>query len=72
MEIENCNFQYVFLISIVSVIHEAKFIEFATHLVECHLEGTVSQIVYLGPSFYFMKCRMLQKMVKSFPFFYIK
>ena len=28
-------------------------------VVESHLEGTVSQILYLGPSFYEMKCRKL-------------
>ena len=38
-------------------IDEAKFIKFGTLLVGCHLEGTMSQIFYLGPSFYFMKSR---------------
>ena len=28
-------------------------------VVESYSEGTVSQILYLGPSFYFMKCRKL-------------
>ena len=28
-------------------------------VVESHSEGTMSQILYLGPSFYFMKCRKL-------------
>ena len=28
-------------------------------VVESHSEGTVSQIFYLGPSFYFMKSRKL-------------
>ena len=27
------------------------------HIVHIHLEGTVSQIFYLGHSFYFMKSR---------------
>ena len=31
----------------------------AGHVIEVHLEGTVSQIFYLGPSFYFMKSRKL-------------
>ena len=31
----------------------------AGHVVKVHLEGTVSQIFYLGPSFYFMKSRKL-------------
>ena len=29
------------------------------HVVHIHLEGTVSQICYLGHSFYFMKSRKL-------------
>ena len=28
-------------------------------VVKVHLEGTVSHILYLGPSFYFMKSRKL-------------
>ena len=28
-------------------------------LVENHSEGTVSQIFYLGPCYFFMKCRKL-------------
>ena len=28
-------------------------------VVDTHSEGTVSQNFYLGPSFYFMKCRKL-------------
>ena len=33
--------------------------KFCTHVVEGHLEGTVSQIFYLGLSLYFMKSRKL-------------
>ena len=33
--------------------------KFVTLVVGCHSEGTVSQIFYLGPSFYFMKSRNL-------------
>ena len=56
-EFRNFNFSYIFLNLIISVIYEAKFTEFDTHVVEGHLEGTVSQILYLGPSFNFMKSR---------------
>ena len=28
--------------------------KFCLHVLQTHLEGTVSQIFYLGPSFYFM------------------
>ena len=37
----------------------AKFTKFGTHVVQSNSEGTVSQIFYLGPSFYFMKSRKL-------------
>ena len=30
-------------------------VKFGIHVHECHLEGSVSQILYLGPSFYFMQ-----------------
>ena len=33
--------------------------KFVTFVVGCHSEGTVSQIFYLGSSFYFMKSRNL-------------
>ena len=31
----------------------------AGHVVKVHLEATLSQLFYLGPSFYFMKSRKL-------------
>ena len=36
---------------------QAKFTKFGIPVVQGNLEGTVSQILYLGPSFYFMKSR---------------
>ena len=38
------------------------------------MEGTVSQIFILGPSFNFMNSRkiIMEKVMKIFPFFYIK
>ena len=35
------------------------------HVDECYLEGTMSQIFYLGPSFYFMQSR--KKSFKNCP-----
>ena len=47
---------------------------FHIHVINIHLEGTVSQILYIGPSFYFMKSRKnnKEKIIKIFPFFEIK
>ena len=58
-EFRNCNFSYIFLNWIISVIYEPKFTKFDTHVVEGHLEGTVSQIFFLGPGFNFMTSRKL-------------
>ena len=46
---------------IISVIYGAKFLKCDTHVVGGHLEGTRSQIFYLGPSF------MISR-TKCFPF----
>ena len=59
LEFKNCNFQYIFLNWIISVIHEAKVTKFGTHVVKDHSEGTVSQILDLGLSFDFIKSRKL-------------
>ena len=32
-----------------------KVLKFGLHNHGCHSEGSVSQIIYLGPSFYFMQ-----------------
>ena len=53
-EFKNCNFQIFFLNWIFSVIYGANLTKFGTCVVEGHLEGTVSQIFYLSPSFHFM------------------
>ena len=69
-EIQNCNFQHIFLNWNISINNGANFIKFGTLVVRGHLEGTVSQIFYLGPSFYFMKSRKLGcKNIKIFPVF---
>ena len=68
-----CNFQSIFQIGFSSVIQGAKFTKFGTHLVEGHLERTVSQIFYFGLGFHFMKCNKFScKKMVNFPFFDIK
>ena len=47
---KNCNFPKISFSSIISVIYGAEFTRFRTLLFEGHLEETVSQILYLGPS----------------------
>ena len=59
LEYKNCNFQYIVLNLIISVIHRAKITKFDTHVVEDNSEGTVSQIFDLGLSFHFMQSRKL-------------
>ena len=58
-EFGNCNFHYFFLNWDISVKNKAKRIKIGGHVVHIHLEGTVSQIFYLGHSFYFMQSRKL-------------
>ena len=58
-EFKNFNFQYIVLKWIISVIYGPKITKFGIHVVEDYSEGTMSQIFYLGPGFYFMKSRNL-------------
>ena len=50
--IQNFKFSTDFFNWIISVIYGAKFTNFRTCIAEGHSEGTVSQIFYLGPSYY--------------------
>ena len=59
LEYKNCNFQYIILNLIISVIHGANVTKFGTHVVGIHSKGTVSQIFDLGLSFHFMQSRKL-------------
>ena len=34
---------------------QCTYLKFGIHILECQLEGRVSQIFYLGPSFFFMQ-----------------
>ena len=63
LEYKNCNFQYMFLSLIISVIHGAKITKLGTHVVEDYSEGTLSQIFVLGLSFYFMQSRKLSSKI---------
>ena len=70
-EFRNCNFSYIFLNWNISVIIGVKSIKLGTLVVNAHSEGTVSQIFYLGLSFYFMKsgkfsCKKWQKVSRFF------
>ena len=56
---ENLIFFIYFLNKDVSVNIPWKFLRFEIHKHEGHLEGTVSQIFYVGFSFYFMRSRKL-------------
>ena len=58
-KLKKCNFPSIFLNYIISVIYEGKFTKLGTHLVEGHLEGTVSRIFNLGLGIYFMMSRKL-------------
>ena len=53
-EFKSCNFPYILLNWLISVNYEANITKFGTCIVEGHSEGTVSQMVYLVLSFYFM------------------
>ena len=56
-EFKNCNFQYIFLNWIISIKNGTNLTKLETCIAECHSEGTVSQIFYLGPSSNFVECR---------------
>ena len=58
-EFRNCDFSYIFLNWNISVTIGANLIKFGTHVVKAYSEGTVSQIFFLDPSFYFMNSRKL-------------
>ena len=59
LEYKNCNFQYICLNLIISVIHGAKITKFGTHVVGDYSGGTLSQIFDFGLSFHFMQSRKL-------------
>ena len=56
-ETENSLFSLHFLNKDISFNIPYKFLKFDIHVHKGHLEGSVSQIFDLGPSFYFMQSR---------------
>ena len=52
---ENLLFFLYFLNKDISFNIQCTFLKFGIHILECQLEGSVSQIFYLGLSFYFMQ-----------------
>ena len=56
-KLENSLFFLYFLNKDISVNIPCKFLKFCIHIYGSHIEGTVSQIVYIGPSFHFMQSR---------------
>ena len=56
-ELKNFNFQKIFLNWNISFNKRGKLMKIGMCVVDTHSEGTVSHNFYLGPSFYFMKCR---------------
>ena len=52
---ENLLFFLFFLNMDISFNIPCTFLKFGIHILGCQMEGSVSQIVDLGPSFYFMQ-----------------
>ena len=55
---KNSNIEHNLLIVKISAIKKDldQYLRFSLHVLNISREGTVSQICYLGPSSYFMKC----------------
>ena len=53
---KNSNFPHHFLKLKISAIIKDRHLKFSLLVLIVNTEGRVSQIFYLGPSFYFMKC----------------
>ena len=52
---ENSLFFLYFLSKDISVSIPCKFLKFGIYFHECHSEGSLSQNIYIGPTFYVMK-----------------
>ena len=52
---ENLLFFSYFFNKDISFNIQCTYLKFGIHILECQLEGSVSQIFDLGPSFYFMQ-----------------
>ena len=71
---KNAFFLSFFLTRISCLIYYIQFFQIDMLILDTIMEGTMSQILYIGPRFYFMKCRKIkfEKMSKNYPFFVIK
>ena len=69
-EFEKLIFFLHFLAGDISLNNLFKKMKLCRHLVKGLMEGTVSQIFLIGPSFYFIEFRkkMFKKCKKSYPF----
>ena len=54
-QFESLRFFLYFFNKYISLNIPLMLVKFGIHVYECHLEGSVSQMFYLGPSFYFMQ-----------------
>ena len=52
---ENLLFYLYVLNKDISFYISCTFLKFEIHILGCQMEGSLSQIFYLGPSFYFMQ-----------------
>ena len=72
---ENVFFYFYFLIAHISLNIYIIYLKLLVLMKNIAIEGTVSQIFYIRPHSYFIKCRKCIKKKekkKSYPFFYIK
>ena len=67
-------FTHIFLNVNISVTIKGSHLIFSMTFLDIMSEGTVSQILYIRPSFHFMECRKYyyEKKSESFPFSIIK
>ena len=56
-ELKNLNFYQHFFNMDISLYNQDKLLKFCLSVLYYHIEGTMFQIFYLGPTFYFMKSR---------------
>ena len=68
---EKIVFFQIFFNQDISLNISLRHLTFVVLIDNTHMEGILSQIFYLGPSYLFMKSRknILQKIAKSYPFF---
>ena len=57
VELENLNFYQHFFNMDISLHNQHKLLRFCLCVLHDHIEGTLSQIFDLGPSFHFMRSR---------------